>query len=55
MPNDDVMDVLYTMLLDFKAKPELQDDYLDLAEIILSLVDDEELEKDVEKIFKELN
>ena len=55
MPNDDVMDVLYTMLLDFKAKPELKDDYLDLAEIILSLVDDEELEKDVEKIFKELN
>lgn len=55
MPNDDVMDVLYTMLLEFKNHEELKEDYLDLASLITSLVDDEELEKELETMLKEYN
>jgi hypothetical protein len=55
MPNDDVMDVLYTMLLEFKNHEELKDDYFDLASVITSLVDDEELEKELENLLKEYN
>ena len=55
MPNDDVMDVLYTMLLDYKGKEGLEEEYFDMSQIILSLVDDEELEKDIESLFREYN
>ena len=55
MPNDDVMDVLYTMLLEFKNHDELKDDYFDLASVITSLVDDEDLEKELEEMLKEYN
>lgn len=55
MPNDDVMDVLYTMLLEYKNNEDSLDEYLELANIILSLVDDEELENEVETLYKEYN
>ena len=55
MPNDKVMDVLYTMLLEFKNRVNLRDDYMDMAQIILSLVDDEELFDEYEKLLKEYN
>lgn len=55
MPNDNVMDVLYTMLLDFKNHENQKEDYVDMAEIILSLVEDDELMKDYEQLLKEYN
>lgn len=55
IPNDDVMDVLYTMLLDYKNHNDLKSEYIDLATLILSLVEDEELEEEIDKIFKEYN
>ena len=55
MPNDKVMDVLYTMLLEFKNHENLKDDYMDMAQIILSLVDDGELYDEYENLLKEYN
>lgn len=54
-PTDDVMDVLYTMLLDYKDHEELKNEYYDLASIITSLVDDEDLEEELKDITKEYN
>ena len=55
MPNDRVMDVLYTMLLDFKNDDDMKEEYMDIAQIILSLVDDEETEKEYERLLKEFH
>ena len=55
MPNDRVMDVLYTMLEEFKDNPSRKEDFIDLAEIILSIVDDEEVEKEYNELLKEYN
>lgn len=55
MPNDRVMDVLYTMLLEYKNHENMKEDYLDMAQIILSLVDDDELTKEYEILLKEYN
>lgn len=55
MPNDRVMDVLYTMLEEFKDNPSKKEDFIDLAEIILSIVDDEEVEKEYNELLKEYN
>lgn len=55
MPSEKVMDVLYTMLLEFKDHENLKDDYMDMAQIILSLVDDEELFDEYENLLKEYN
>ena len=54
-PTDDTLDVLYTMLLEYKDHEELKNEYYDLASIIVSLVDDEDLEKEMEELVKDYN
>ncbi len=54
-PNNDVMEILYSLLEEYRGKKELEEVYYQIVNLILSLVDDEELAKEVENQLKEYN
>ena len=47
-PSDDVLDVLYTILIELEEH-NLMEDYFEVANMILTLVDDEDLKLELEK------
>ena len=53
-PKDDVLDVLYTILMDLEEH-NLMEDYFEVANMILSLVDDVDLENELKKKVSEMN
>ena len=53
-PKDDVLDVLYTILMDLEEH-NLMEDYFEVGNMILSLVDDPDLENELKKKVSEMN